>query len=307
MSSAPVLFFAFRRPLHTRRVLESLAKNYGSGDVRLFAFIDGPRDDSDVRLSDEVEAVLRSERWCGQVTICRREINLGCAESVMSTVGQYVEDYGTVIVLEDDNYLSPHFLTFINNALIRYKDSQRVMEVSGYRYPVNSANPRSGFTQHAIGWGWATWKRAWDKFDTSGERLLGEILSSPDLVSRFNLDGAFNFVDMLRQQVAGRIGGWDIRWSANILLNDGLSLYPSHSLVNNIGLDGSGTNCGATDIYENVLKDTPVLDLPEDIEVDKVFHEELRRYYRAVHESFLRRIWRYATSGVRGGLGKFAN
>ena len=49
---------------------------------------------------------------------------------------------------------------------------------------------------------------------------------------------------MLRRQTEGKNNSWAIRWNASLFLNDILSLNVGKSLVQNIGFDGSGTNCG---------------------------------------------------------------
>ena len=279
MNLAPILFFCFRRPEHTRRVLESLSSNPESANSTLYAFIDGAKNDIDLSAIDDVEYVLNSRQWCGKVNIIRRSDNLGCAKSVIGAVTEYVNRFGSVIVLEDDNLLSPYFLSYINNALIRYEHNKRVMEVTGYRYPVQLKYPCSGFTSSSVGWGWATWKRAWDLFEPNGERLLYKISNDRSLSERFDYNGAYPFLNMLRDQVDGKIGGWDIRWSASILVNNGLTLFPSHSLVFNIGHDGTGVNCGKTKKFDTSIAQKPIVDLPSNVGIDRVFEDSLECYF----------------------------
>jgi hypothetical protein len=274
----PILLFAFRRPDHTRRTLESLSANAEARDACLTIFIDGPRNEDDRRLSDEVEAVARSRLWCGRVEIVRRSLNWGVPKSVITEVTDAINRHGSVIVLEDDLDLSPFFLRFMEDGLARYRDEPRVMEISGYRYPVRDVPARSAFVAHAIGWGWATWKRAWNLYESDPGELIGRI-ESAGLQRRFDLEGTARFMQMLRDSARGRLGGWDVRWSAAMLLNQGLTLCPPTSLTNNIGHDGSGTNCNTGSDYDAVLSQTPVTDFPAVIAEDAEFRQALRRFF----------------------------
>jgi hypothetical protein len=274
----PIILFAFRRPNHTQRTLESLARNSEAKDAPLTIFIDGPRNEEDLRLCDEVEAVARSRPWCGQVNIVRRPLNWGVLKSVVTEVTDTINRHGSVIVLEDDLDLSPFFLRFMEDGLARYHDEPRVMEISGYRYPVRHVVARSVFVGHAIGWGWATWKRAWNLYETDPHKLI-ERIESAGLRRRFDLEDAARFMQMLRDCARGRLGAWDVRWSAAMLLNQGLTFCPAVSLVNNIGHDGTGTNCNAGSGYNVPLSQSPVTDFPEVIVEDAEFRQALRRFF----------------------------
>ena len=47
---------------------------------------------------------------------------------------------------------------------------------------------------------------------------------------------------MLEKQISGQNNSWAIRWYASAFLKNKLTLYPSKTLVQNIGLT-SGTHC----------------------------------------------------------------
>ena len=295
----PLLYYCFRRPEHTRLTLESIAHNAEAKYSRLFIFIDGPKREGDEALGDEVEKIARSRQWCGAVEIFRRKENLGCARSVIAGLDEFTDRFGTAAVLEDDNLLSQYFLRYLGEALKRYADEPRVMEVSGYRYPVSGIAPRSGFFCNCMQWGWGTWKRAWSNYERDGTKLLAQIENSTALTRRFNVENSFPYLEYLRNQVAGRIGGWDIRWQATMLLNDGLTLFPAHSLSRNVGFDGSGTNCTSADVgFDSELWQYPIDDWPVSIEEDIQYRAAAARYFRALRgslpERIVRRIKRFA-------------
>ena len=99
------------------------------------------------------------------------------------------------------------------------------------------------FLPFITSWGWATWKRAWDHFDPSMSGYE-KIENDSKLKSRFNLEGAYNYFNMLERQLHGKINSWAICWYLSVFLKNGFTLFPIRSLVHNIGFDGSGTHCG---------------------------------------------------------------
>ncbi len=116
------------------------------------------------------------------------------------------------------------------------------MQVSGYMFPVDlDADTDAVFLPFTTSWGWATWSRAWRRFDpqmSAFERLSAD----PALRRTFNLEGAYDYFDLLRRQKRGQVDSWAIRWYLSVFMQGGLTLYPVRSLVQNIGFDGSGTH-----------------------------------------------------------------
>lgn len=62
---------------------------------------------------------------------------------------------------------------------------------------------------------------------------------------------------MLDRQMEGAIDSWAIRWCYAQSKLDALTVYPVHSLVQNIGLDGSGTHSGFASQYSVTLGMAP--------------------------------------------------
>lgn len=240
--SAPISLFVFNRPEHTRRTLEALSANPIARDSDLFVFSDAPRSLEDVEQVDRVREIVREAAGFRSVSVTERESNLGLAASITDGVGQLCGRYGRVIVVEDDLIVAPRFLDFMNRCLDRYVDDDRVMQISGYMYPGEFGSRSDTFFLPMIScWGWATWDRAWAKYDPA---MYGydRLVRDADLRARFNLEGAYDYMGMLEQQRRGEIDSWGIRWHLSVFMLDGLVLYPAHSLVINAGIDGSGTH-----------------------------------------------------------------
>lgn len=257
LEPAPVVVFAYKRPEHLRQTIESLRANALAARTALTICCDGARSVADEPAVNEVRAYARSVGGFASVTVDESTENRGLARSIIRGVTQMLEHSDRVIVLEDDLFLSPHFLDYMNDGLAVYAADPQVASIHGYCYPVDAPLPETFFLRGADCWGWATWRRAWSTFRTDGQSLLSE-LEARGLTRDFDLGGSFPYTRMLRDQVAGRNDSWAVRWHASCFLQDMLTLYPGVSLVENTGNDSSGTHCGTSDIYSQHVAHDPV-------------------------------------------------
>src|SRR5699024_1021539 len=119
-----------------------------------------------------------------------------------------------------------------------------VISIHGYNYPTTvTSDSDTFFLKGADCWGWATWKRGWDLFEPNGLSLL-QLLSQQNKQKEFDFNGSYPDTQMLKDQISGKNDSWAIRWYASAFLKNKYTLYPSHTLVINIGLDSSGTHSG---------------------------------------------------------------
>lgn len=257
MSLAPIALFTYSRRDHTQRTIEALLRNPFVGDSDLIVFSDAARTQSQQSAVDEVRTYLKTIKGFRSVEIHHRPSNFGLAKSIIEGVSEVLNDYERVIVLEDDLVTSPHFLTYMNSALDKYADDDRIASIHGYVYPVKQSLPEAFFLRGADCWGWSTWRRGWAYFNQDGQYLLAE-LKRRKLLDTFDFNGAYPFSKMLEAQIKGRNNSWAVRWYASAFLADKLTLYPGRSLVHNIGIDGSGTNCEDSDKHDVVLSATPI-------------------------------------------------
>jgi hypothetical protein len=292
-SNAPIAFFSYNRPKHTKKSLESLAKNHGAESSELFVFCDGIKKSEDNEAIQQVRDVVRSQQWCKKVHIIEREHNMGLAKSVIHGVTDLCSKYGRIIVLEDDLILSPFFLEYMNKALELYEKEPKVIQISGHMFPVKLTSDNDAiFLPFTTSWGWATWERAWRYFDPqmSGYRLLS---NNKQLKYKFNLNNSYPYFEMLDSQINGNIDSWAIRWYLSTFIIEGLTLYPIRTLVENIGFDGSGTHCGLSLIFNNDIHTKELLSNPLIIESDTkamdLIFDYLRKFNR--RPSLFQRIY----------------
>ena len=286
---SPIVLFVYNRHEHTRRTVEALQKNFLAEESELFIFSDGPKNESDAIKVREVRNYLKTISGFKSISIIERDINFGLANSIISGVTDIVNKFGKIIVLEDDMVSSPYFLKFMNDALDLYENEDKVISIHAYAYPVKKSLPETFFLKNPGCWGWATWKRGWDMFESDGQKLLDELIKKR-LVKEFDYNYSYRFSETLRQQAEGIKDSWAILWYASAFLSDKLTLCPGQSLIQNIGFDGSGVNSGISNIYhvENSNMDVRVRKI-ELIENEKA-QKETEKYFRSIKTKSLKRL-----------------
>lgn len=261
MFLSPIILFVYNRPEHTKKTVEALKLNHLASDSLLFIFSDGYKNEKDRKNVEEVRSFISTISGFKEIKITLRDKNLGLADSVISGVTQIINEYGKVIVLEDDIVTSPYFLNFMNEALNFYKDDKRIYSISGYNFPIKipkSYHHKIYISPRPSSWGWGTWKDRWEIVDWRISDYDNFINNKAE-IKKFNLGGE-DLTRMLKRQMSGEINSWAIRWTYAHYKGSGYCLFPIMSLAKNIGADSSGvhtkkTNKYSVDIYNNGYKD----------------------------------------------------
>lgn len=286
---SPAIVFGYNRANHLNKTITALSKNIGAENTDLYIFSDGPKNNNDDSLILELRKALRKIKGFKTVSIIERPINLGLSKSIIMGVSEVMLSHDRVIVLEDDMITSPYFLEYMNQALIQYECDPRVACIHGYVYPGLKHQPEAFFLRGADCWGWGTWRDSWRLFNPDGKYLLNEIVNK-NLVNQFDFNGSYPYSTMLENQTSGKNDSWAIRWYASIFLEGKLTLYPSRSLVKNIGLDSSGQNCVKSNIYDvNLTYQMPCI---SDIEVkhSDERYREFENFFRQQNHGFFQRF-----------------
>ena len=275
---APVVLFVYNRVDHTSRVLETLGKNELAKDTELYVFSDAAKSDKGLDKVNAVREHINQKEWQKKfktVTIVQAEKNKGLAKSVIGGVSEIIEEYGKVIVIEDDLILSPYFLNYMNGALDYYKEDSKIWAISGYSFPMRSLKnyPHDVFYSYrGSSWGWATWDDRWKKVDWEVSDYAA-LMSSQERQKQFNRGGS-DLVNMLRLQMEGKIDSWAVRWVYAQSKLDTYTVYPKHSYLGNGGCDGSGTHSGKNDDYWTDIQMSSEECKFETLEIDKKLARE---------------------------------
>lgn len=249
--NSPVLFLVFNRPNTTIKVFDAIREVKPS---RLYISSDGPRpkNDSDISEINAVrDYVLANIDWNCEVKTLFRESNLGCKDAVSSGISWFFENEDEGIILEDDCLPNQSFFRFCDSLLDKYRHDERVRHISGVNFIGNDVVTESSyyFSRFTHVWGWASWKRVWKDYDKNLE-LLERFLRSDNL---WNIYPDKRMIELIKKELMrvknGELNTWDFQYLFLNLIQNGLTIIPCKSLVENIGF-----GAGATHDYSHGIK-----------------------------------------------------
>lgn len=292
-TAAPIALFVYNRPYHTGQTLSYLQNNLLAKESDLFIFSDGPKTDADKAGVDEVRKLAAATTGFKSVQVIARDGNMGLANSIINGVTQLVDQYGRVIVFEDDLVSSPYTLQYFNDALNHYADAEKIMHISAYMFPLQDATlPETFFFRAAFSWGWATWARAWENFNPDIDALMAQFDAGK--IHQFSIEGTMNFWKQMLDFKARKNNSWAIRWYASVFLQNGLTLNPSQSLIHNIGHDGTGVHSNIEDTYGVQVAQQPVTYFPDVLQENKPAYNAIKYFLKNRKGNFLQRGLRFA-------------
>lgn len=241
--TTPILFLIFNRPQTTEKVFQrihELQPRY------LYVSADGPRahKENEKELCESARKIIEKVDWDCEVKTHFSEINLGCKVGVSSGINWFFEHVENGIILEDDCLPDLSFFSFCEVMLEKYKHDERIMHIGGTNFQdgIIRGSGSYYFSRITHVWGWATWRRAWKKYDAA-------ISSFSDIVNSNQFAGLFpnervrkywlkNF-DLVH---SNKKDTWDVQWMYTVSINHGLTIVPNNNLVSNIGFELDATH-----------------------------------------------------------------
>lgn len=290
MNYAPIVVFGFNRPDALKNTISSLLRNKEAKDSDLFVYVDGPRigKEGEREKVEEVKEYVKSISGFKSLRYTFAEKNKGLADSIIGGVSDVINQYGKVIVLEDDLVLMPNFLNFMNQGLEFYENNQSVMSVCGYTCKVNAPKDYlhdAYFFTRSSSWGWGTWKDRWEKVDWKLDDWDSVVANRNAFVSSQGSD----VFKMLSDCKHGKNHSWAIRFCYAQFVLKRLSVFPVKSLVDNEGFGGDGTNCKRYSRFKfelNEEKEHLTFRFPTDVKLHRSFFKQVMWYH-----SLPLRIW----------------
>lgn len=295
-SLAPIVLFTYNRPEHTRITLEYLQRNLLADRSTLYIFCDGPKEnasDSVLKRIAKVKKIIRAQKWTQDVHIIDSEKNKGLATNVIEGVTKIVNEHGRAIVLEDDLRIGKWFLTYMNEALDRYEDNEKVKQISGFLFPIGiEARNEAMFLPITNTIGWGTWKAAWNEIDL--EAKGAERLKTDSAFRKaFNLGGIYNYTKMLFDQIErDDNGSWAIFYWWSVFTKGGITLFPDYPLIQHNDFDASGTHPSDYDHfdYPNWQDDYKIETFPETIAANESVFVKHKSYIKKNNRITLKNI-----------------
>jgi hypothetical protein len=239
----PTAFVVFNRPDHTQKSFEAIRAVRPS---RFFIISDGPREGrpGEADLVRQSRDLVEQIDWPCDVTRLYADQNMGCGKRISSGVSAAMAKVDRLIVLEDDCVPDPSFFSFCQELLTRYENDQRVMSITGdnFQHGIVRSNASYYFSKYPHCWGWATWRRAWDKFDLQIP-YWPEFRDSGQLLNFcHHLREVAYWTRMLDLVYAGELKSWAFPWMLACWMNHGLTAIPQRNLVANIGFGADATH-----------------------------------------------------------------
>jgi hypothetical protein len=270
-------------------ILEALEHCAGFEARRVHVFCDGARSRAHEPSTGKAREVAR--RWCLRTgaRLVVRPLNVGL-RNMTDGITELCAEEGSAVSLEDDHLVEPSFLSFLDRALARYRDDERVFQVAAHRFGPPLQAPPTFFLPWPMAAGWGTWSRAWARFtwDVGDAR---DILGHPRQRECFDQDGVYPASRLLERAIAGHFESYFIYWYVAVFRAGGLALCPRRSLVRNIGLEGGihgspGFASSRELLFngawsEDVADDPALWSLPSRVEVDVPALATLREFLRA--------------------------
>lgn len=234
VKTVPIVVVAFNRPKSLSRILKSLdGAKFDRNDIPLIISID-KGDNADVL------KVAEDFQWrYGEKIVIYQKENLKLRKHILKC-GGYALEYGSVIILEDDLFVSPYFYEYTMKALKFSEDKEYIGGISLYnhRYNVVASEPfepmddgyDNWYFQFASSWGEAWTADQWKKF-------IDWYNQNPDIDSMSGLP------QYVKKWPAS---SWLKYFIAFLIEKDRYFLYPRKSATTNFGDAGTHVNCDNT-------------------------------------------------------------
>ena len=247
--SAPILLIGFNRPDFMRAQIDAVRS---AKPARLYVAVDGPREerpDEAVRCA-EVRECVKLVDWPCEVKTRFSDVNRGCQMGPVSAINWFFEHEESGIVLEDDCRPTIDFLRFASEMLVRYREDERIGLIAGFNAFNLQSDPQTSyhFSEHLDIWGWASWRRVWQKYDVTMAKYIDRAES---LIEKSKmLPYGRMFMRKGLREVQNGLDAWDFPFSLMFLAEGYLTVLPREKLVTNAGVcDAAATHTGGYNYY----------------------------------------------------------
>lgn len=240
--TTPVVLTLFNRPEWTATTFARIA---AAKPTQLFLIADGPRPNhpTDAENCAAARAVVERVDWACEVRRNFSDENMGPRRRLSSGIDWVFAQVEAAMILEHDVLVEPTFFRFAQEMLERYADDGRIMHVTGYNPVLPMHQPTNYpysyyFSQHGANWGWATWRRAWQRYYDVDMKLW-----TPELQIELAKHPALNqTIVNAFARTHGGLNTWDYQWIFARVMQSGLSIVPVKNLARNIGIGPQATN-----------------------------------------------------------------
>lgn len=239
--SVCILFF--NRPRMLSRLLGALAAA-DARPARLYLYQDGPRGEHDLPGIEACREVAEHVGWPCEVHRLYQERNYGCDPSNYMAQRWAFSQTDKCVFLEDDDVPSPSFLPFCKEMLDRYEHDERIGMIAGFNPDEVTTDVDADyfFTTNFSIWGWASWRRVFDRWDAHYGWL--DDAHAVGLIERLTDERRLrtDFLPMCRAHRASGKAYYETIFHAALLLHSQLAVVPRVNLIRNLGVTDDSTH-----------------------------------------------------------------
>jgi hypothetical protein len=247
----PILLMLFNRPETTKQVFERVRT---AMPAQLFIAANGPRPDvpSDNAKCAEVRAIFDNIDWKCEVHVNFRPTNIGMQKHWRVALDWFFESVDSGIILEDDCVPDISFFEYCGELLDKYKDDTHIMHINGsnFQFGQKRGNASYFFSKYPHVWGWATWRRAWQRYDS-------KLSSFPSFKANHLIDSAVStdaekkyWMKFFESLYGGSREASDVTWAYTIWSHESFCITPNVNMITNIGY---GPSAGHTIIKDRTM------------------------------------------------------
>lgn len=238
----PVAFIVFKRLDTMKEVFKSIRAIEPN---KLYVISDAAREGNDTeeeKVKNVRSYIEQHVDWPCEVIKVYADKNMGCKNRIVSGLDYVFSKENKAIILEDDCVPSQEFFDFCSELLDYYENDERIMMISGCN-PIQEYPMEYSYTFSLLSsiWGWATWSRAWQKYDGNisswkDVEKKGLIKNLYETYTYSYLKENFNLVYEHKNDT------WDYQWEYARIINSGLGIVPKQNMIKNIGFGEDATH-----------------------------------------------------------------
>jgi hypothetical protein len=289
---APIGISTYIRIELLKKTILALQKNTLAKQSRLVFFSDGPKAGDEEKVK-EIRKYLHAIDGFKEVVILERQRN-SRVKNNRGGIQQLLDESGRCIFMEEDIVTAPGFLQYMNDALDFYKNDPRILSITGYTPPIDLVKHDHDFfvLSRFSAWGAGFWQGKFEDVAYINKDDYKAFINDKNAVKAFVRAGGEDMPAMLESEVNGCIDAYDVKAMFHQFQTKTLTVYPKHSLVQNIGFDGSGVHCGETTRFHH----DKLWGKTEGFKFDK---------NPQVNESIRKANFRFRSLGLKGKLVNF--
>jgi len=288
--NTPVLFLIYKNSKVTKEVFDEIIK---LKPLKLYIAADGPKNDSEEAECLDVRAITDNIDWECEVHRRYLDNNLGCKKAVSSAISWLFDNEERGIILEYDCLPHKSFFTFCESMLVKYENNKSIMHIGGSNFQDGIIRGDGSYYFSAVTgvWGWATWRRSWEMYDSkahNADRFINSNRYRKILTNKKVRE--YWAKRFLKVENGVNTSSWAIPWAYSVMKCNGLCVTPNENLISNIGFNINGTHAfDENSIFSRMaIKDIGRIIHPNSITIDhEADNYAIKKSYKIEDSTFV--------------------